>query len=139
MSIAQLQPPSNTYSTTADADLSRRLRIALSVKRRAGWHHVRVSARDGHVELAGVVPSFYDRQLIAALVRHVAGVMGIDDKLTVGDPSIRHQISQPENAWVSGDSQRDEHQWQNNFAHLPALPHSLDHAFALTLTAAPTT
>src|SRR4051812_47029960 len=95
---SQLQHGGPFTLNTADADLLLRLSIALSVKKRAGWHLVRVAVQDGIVRLAGVVPSFYDRQLIAALTTHVAGVMRVHDELAVGDPSIRQQVTESEHA-----------------------------------------
>ena len=76
-----------TALTPTDADLLVRIGIVLSIKRRAGWHLVRLAVQNGVVRLAGIVPSYYDRQLIAGLAQHVAGVMRVDDDLAIGDPS----------------------------------------------------
>ena len=103
MSTTQLQERPINHLQDADADLLLRLRIALSVHKRAGWHLVRFAAQNGVVQLAGVVPTFYDRQLIAALVRHVAGVFGIEDNLAVGDPSIRQQVIECRNDFPQSD------------------------------------
>jgi hypothetical protein len=92
MSISELKDHAAEQLSSTDADLLLRIRIALSIQRRAGWHLVRFTARHGVVQLAGVVPAYYDRQLIVALVRHVAGVRGIEDELSVGDPAIRQQL-----------------------------------------------
>ena len=128
MSTTQLQPRTSNHLRGADADLLLRLRIALSVHKRAGWHLVSFTTQNGVVKLAGIVPTFYDRQLIAALVRRVAGVFGIEDHLTVGDPSIRQQV-------VDVDSEEtaplnrptpDAVRLREPFSHLPVLAQSLD-------------
>jgi hypothetical protein len=110
----------------ADADLLLRLRIALSVHKRAGWHLVRFTTKNGVVQLAGVVPTFYDRQLIASLVRHVAGVYGIEDNLTVGDPSIRQQVIDTEKTHFESDPASNAVPLRGPFQHVPVLPQSLD-------------
>ena len=93
MSTTQLQERINqSFATMPTPICCCGFASRLSVHKRAGWHLVRFTAQNGFVQLAGVVPTFYDRQLIAALVRHVAGVFGIEDNLTVGDPSIRQQV-----------------------------------------------
>jgi hypothetical protein len=123
--------------TSADRDLLLRLRIALSVKRRAGWHLVTINVQDGIAQLAGTVPSFYDRQLIAALVRHVAGVLGIEDKIAVGDPAIRQQLPAADDAahYTAPPTYAAPH---NPFQHLPVLPQTLDDVLAgHALNAAP--
>ncbi len=101
MSNFQLQNRLSQLETN-DANLLQRLRIALSVQRRAGWHLVGFTVQNGIVQLTGEVPTFYDRQLIAALVRHVAGVLGIRDNITVGDPSIRRQVTNSEAKFLQG-------------------------------------
>jgi hypothetical protein len=125
MSI-QFQERSTNPLKRADADLLLRLRIVLSVHKRAGWHLVSFTAQNGVVQLAGVVPSFYDRQLIAALVRHVAGVFGIKDNLAVGDPSIRQQVTDSETVPLQSNSPVDDVPSRDPFVHLPTLPQSLD-------------
>jgi BON domain-containing protein len=130
MSTSQSQYRITNYFTGADADLLLRLRIALSVKKRAGWHLVAISVQSGIVHLAGVVPSFYDRQLIAALVRHVAGVLAIEDKLSVGDPSIRQQVVEADEAPARSDSKANDNPPQNAFRHLPTIPLTLDDIIA---------
>ena len=129
MSITQTQYATTHHSRGADADLLLRLRIALSVKKRAGWHLVNVAVENGVVQLAGVVPSFYDRQMIAALVRHVAGVFGIEDKLSVGDPSIRQQITETEEITRPRNS-ASVAPLRNPFQHLPVLSETLDDVLA---------
>jgi osmotically-inducible protein OsmY len=126
MSATQLKERTSNHSTGTDADLLLRLRIALSVHKRAGWHLVHFTARNGVVQLAGVVPTFYDRQLIAALVRHVAGVFGIEDHLAVGDPSIRQQVIDAEKIARQSDQETSVVPPQDPFLHLPVLSQTLD-------------
>ena len=126
MSTTQLQERTTNHFKATDADLLLRLRIALSIHKRAGWHLVHFTAQNGVVHLAGVVPTFYDRQLIAALVRHVAGVFGIEDKLTVGDPSIRQQVIDTETTHFDSDQTSNAIPELDQFRHLPVLPQSLD-------------
>ena len=126
MSTTQLQERTTNHSKAADADLLLRLRIALSVHKRAGWHLVHFTAQNGVVQLAGVVPTFYDRQLIAALVRHVAGVFGIEDHLAVGDPSIRQQVIDTETTHFESDPTSNAVPLRDPFRHIPVLPQSLD-------------
>ena len=126
MSVTQIQNRTDNHFASGDADLLLRLRIALSVKKRAGWHLVSISVQDGAVQLAGIVPSYYDRQLIGSLVRHVAGVHRIDDNLAVGDPSIRQQVAAAAETDSKSDSTTNATSPKNAFAHLPVLPESLD-------------
>jgi hypothetical protein len=126
MSTTQLQERTTNHFNGADSDLLRRLRIALSVHKRAGWHLVHFNAQNGVVQLAGVVPTFYDRQLIATLVRHVAGVFGIEDNLAVGDPSIRQQVIEADRPTLASDETTTYVPLPNPFLNLPILPQSLD-------------
>jgi BON domain len=126
MSTTQLPQRSSNHLRGADADLLLRLRIALSVHKRAGWHLVSFTTQNGVVQLAGVVPTFYDRQLIAALVRHVAGVFGIEDNLAVGDPSIRQQVIEANRPTLESDETTTYVPLPNPFLNLPTLPQSLD-------------
>ena len=126
MSTIQLQDRSSNHLRDADADLLLRLRIALSVHKRAGWHLVRFTTKNGVVQLVGAVPTFYDRQLIAALVRHVAGVFGIEDNLTVGDPSIRQQVIETKAAPPQSEPSTIAAPSRDTFRHLPVLSQSLD-------------
>ena len=128
MSVTQLQKRTINHSTGTDADLLLRLRIALSVHKRAGWHLVSFTTQNGVVQLAGVVPTFYDRQLIASLVRHVAGVFGIEDNLAVGDPSIRQQVVDVEADETSPQNEPTANvvRLREPFSHLPVLAQSLD-------------
>jgi len=105
--------------------LSLRLRLALSIQRRAGWHLVRYTVNSGMVQLTGIVPTFYDRQLIGALVRHVAGVLGIEDNLEVGDPTNRQQLIDDETIPLESTS-TNVVPFREPFRHVPVLSHSLD-------------
>lgn len=128
MSTTQIQQRSSNHLKGADADLLLRLRIALSVHKRAGWHLVSFTTQNGVVQLAGIVPTFYDRQLIASLVRHVAGVFGIEDNLAVGDPSIRQQVVDVDAEAVPPQNNPTANVVRSRepFSHLPVLAQSLD-------------
>jgi osmotically-inducible protein OsmY len=126
MSVSQPQEQTINHSISADADLLLRLRIALSIQRRAGWHLVRFTAQHGVVHLVGSVPAYYDRQLIIALVRHVAGVRGIKDNLSVGDPSIRQQVIDDETITLPTQKETSAARLQDPFKHVPTLLQSLD-------------
>jgi hypothetical protein len=126
MSATQLQDRTSNHLKDADADLSLRLRIALSVNKRAGWHLVEFTAENGVVQLAGVVPTFYDRQLIVALVRRIAGVFHIKDSLTVGDPSIRQQVINTEKTHFESDPTSNAVPLRDPFRHIAVLQQSLD-------------
>jgi hypothetical protein len=126
MSVSQPQEQTINPPIAADADLLLRLRIALSIQRPADWHLVRFTAQHGVVQLAGIVPAYYDRQLILALVRHVAGVRGIEDNLTIGDPSIRQQMIDDETIALPAGSASHPAPSQDPFQHVPTLLQSLD-------------
>ena len=59
--------------------------FAFATRPRISQHTIQVSVDNGFVALRGKVPTYYDRQLIAAVTRHVAGVFGIDNWLTVAE------------------------------------------------------
>ncbi len=126
MSIPHLKDQITEQLQSAEADLLVRLRIALSIQRRAGWHLVRFTAEHGVVQLSGIVPTYYDRQLIAALVRHIAGVRGIKDNLSVGDPSIRQQVIDDDTIPLPTDRTSDTTPSRDPFQYVPTLLHSLD-------------
>jgi hypothetical protein len=126
MSASQPQEQTINPPIPADADLLLRLRIALSIQRRAGWHLVCFAAKHGVVQLAGIVPAYYDRQLILALVRHVAGVRGIEDNLTIGDPSIRQQTIDDETIALPAGRAAHPAPSQDPFQHVPTLVQSLE-------------
>lgn len=120
---------------SADADLVLRLGNVLALKHRAGWHLVRYEVQNGVVELAGTVPTSYDRQLIAALARHVAGVRRVHDALEIGEPSLRQQVTETTDTEKSTPAPAAEPP-QNQFAHLPVLDVSLDDMLAALPVAA---
>jgi hypothetical protein len=126
MSISQLSVGTTNHSLSSDADLSMRLRIALSIQRRAGWHLVRYTVKDGAVQLSGLVPTFYDQQLITILVRHVAGVFRIEDDLMVGDPAMRQQVIDDETILLPSDPGTKAAPFREPFRHVPVLAQSLD-------------
>jgi osmotically-inducible protein OsmY len=126
MSTTQLQERTTKHLNRTDADLLRRLGIALSTHKRAGWHLVHFTVRNGIVQLTAVVPTFYDRQLIAALVRRMAGVFGIEDNLAVGEPSIRQQVTDAETDSSPSDPPTKAASFREPFVHLPVLSQSLD-------------
>jgi BON domain len=132
MSTIQLQERTTNHLNAADADLLRRLRIALSIHKRAGWHLVHFTAQNGIVQLSGVVPTYYDRQLIAALVRHVAGVYGIEDDLIVGDPAIRQQLTGDDTILLQREPVIKAVPPRDPFQHVPVLSQSLDDMLAGT-------
>jgi hypothetical protein len=78
---------------SADVDLVTRLGIAFATRPRISWHDIQASVRDGVVTLRGEVPTIYDRQLIIAVTRHVAGVLNVDDQLSIADVESRKSDS----------------------------------------------
>lgn len=80
---SSIHPPLN------DADLTTRIGIAFATRPRITWHNILVTVREGIVTLRGEVPTFYDRHLVVAVTRHVAGVFGIDDQITVVEAAAR--------------------------------------------------
>ncbi len=89
-----------TIQPLADADLRKRIAIAFATRPRIAWHSIDASVENGFVTLRGNVPSVYDRQLIVAVTRHVAGVRGIDDQLVLVEaktesPQTTHSIATP--------------------------------------------
>jgi hypothetical protein len=130
MSNYHLQHRGTITHNPTDAELLLRLSIALAAKQRTAWRVVRVGARDGIVRLEGVVPTFYDRQLILAVARHVAGVLRVEDELAIADVSptlheaaVDGQVAPP--AVDHGGSGTRPVQL-NGFHHLPVLAPSLE-------------
>jgi osmotically-inducible protein OsmY len=70
---------------TASQDLQQRVALHLQNRQLAYGGRVRVEARGGTVYLSGQVPTFYQRQLVYAATRRVAGVVRVMDELTVDD------------------------------------------------------
>ena len=70
----------------AEADpLAIKLQIERALERRAEREarRIAVTVRDGIVTLAGVVPSWADRQVVGSIAARAPGVRGIEDRLTV--------------------------------------------------------
>lgn len=76
---------SNINHRFSDDDLTTRIGIAFATRPRIAAREIQVSVQHGVVTLRGFVPSAYDRHLVIALTRHVAGVFGIDDDLLLND------------------------------------------------------
>jgi hypothetical protein len=118
----QTQHGTKIAHETADADLLLRIGLALAARQRTAWRVVRVGARGGIVRLEGVVPTFYDRQLIVAVARHVAGVLRIEDELAIVEPPARQQEAVAEIAPVPSVHDGTEGKPKpapNPFHHLP--------------------
>jgi len=133
MSSYQTQFGSTTFSSTADADLLLRIGIALAARQRHAWRVVRVAAQNGVVRLEGIVPTFYDRQLILAVAQHVAGVLRVEDELAIDEPSVRQPAAITEIAAtpsVHGGSELKPVPPPNAFFHLPVLDESLEDILA---------
>ena len=77
------QLETNLDQYAADAELLLRVNMALSSRQQTGRGQVRVRAHNGIVKVEGSVPTYYDRQVIVAVVRHVAGVFRVEDELTL--------------------------------------------------------
>lgn len=74
--------PINT-SDSASRDLQQRVALHLQNRQLAFGGRVRIEAKHGIVTLSGLVPTFYQRQLIYAATRTVAGVTKVIDQLEV--------------------------------------------------------
>ena len=72
---------------TADEELARRVFLFLSTRQVGDLRRLAVTARDGRVRLSGRVSSFYHRQLAVSFARKVAGVLTVDDQITVLVPA----------------------------------------------------
>jgi hypothetical protein len=83
------------HQPSNDADLTTRIGIAFATRPRITWHDIHISVRDGIVSLRGEVPTLYDRHLIVALTRHVAGVFGVDDQIAVIESLARSNRTRP--------------------------------------------
>ena len=121
--------------SSADADLLLRLGIALAARQRAAWRVVRVAAQNGIVRLEGIVPTFYDRQLILAVAQHVAGVLRVEDELAIDEPPARQAASRSRRRFGSRRRSRTATEAKpapppNAFYHLPVLAESLEDILA---------
>jgi hypothetical protein len=137
MSNYQTQFASTSLSTAADADLLLRIGIALAARQRHAWRVVRVGAHNGVVRLEGIVPTFYDRQLILAVAQHVAGVLRVEDELAIDEPPARKPAAlppaPPEPAtvpFVHGGTEPQPATPPNAFYYLPVLEESLEDILA---------
>lgn len=148
MSYYQTQFATTSFQSSADADLLLRIGIALAARQRAAWRVVRVAAQNGVVRLEGVVPTFYDRQLILSVARHVAGVLRVEDELAIDEQTARRQevravesrpvelnsVESPAPAngspFSNGVAESKATPAPNAFHHLPELSPSLDEILA---------
>lgn len=141
MAYYQTQFATTSFQSSADADLLLRIGIALAARQRAAWRVVRVAAQNGVVRLEGVVPTFYDRQLILSVARHVAGVLRVEDELAIDEPTVRRQevkpvesklleSSAPANGSTATNGEAKATPAPNAFFHLPELSPSLDEILA---------
>ena len=78
-------PPTSEAAT--DAELSQRIRNALAVESAlSSAKSIDVVSRDGHVYLAGTVPTEAERVAAESTVKKVRGVVHIDSRLVVKQP-----------------------------------------------------
>ncbi len=84
--MVQLSSPASRSSSpeTADQHLNARIHRALILTGQFPLRNIRVAANDGHVSLAGRLPSFYLKQLAQAAALTVPGVESLDNQLVVG-------------------------------------------------------
>jgi hypothetical protein len=94
---------------------------------------VHFNVHDGVVQLAGIVRSFTDRQLIIAVTRHVAGVLRVDDQIIVEESSARRQKSDDDTLRQSEQDARIEVP-RNRFSDIPVLTESLEDLLARQTT-----
>src|SRR5262245_55288050 len=132
MSNYQIQYDTAQVNVAVDNDLRLRLGIALAARQRAACRVVRVGARNGIVRLEGIVPTFYDRQLILAVAQHVAGVLRVEDELAIDEPAPRPQAAlvESEPASAHGGTEVKPAVPPNQFHHLPVLSESLEDILA---------
>jgi osmotically-inducible protein OsmY len=74
-------------SDSASQELQQRVALVLQSRQLVFGGRLRVEAHQGAVTLSGQVPTFYQRQLIYAAVRKVAGVTRVVDQLEVESQS----------------------------------------------------
>jgi hypothetical protein len=79
----------SAINTLSDADVKTRIGIAFATRPRITWHDISATVHDGIVTLRGEVPTAYDRHLVVAITRHVAGVLTVDDQLVIVEASRR--------------------------------------------------
>jgi osmotically-inducible protein OsmY len=93
----------NTLNSEPDADeeLARRVFLYLSTRQVGDLRRLSVTARQGRVELQGELNSFYHRQLAIFYARKVAGVVAVEDKITVSLPR-KPPLNVARKAWIGG-------------------------------------
>jgi len=69
----------------ASQDLTQRVALFLQQLRLTSYSRLVLEARGGVVTLAGLVPTFHQRQRILAATRQVAGVRQVIDRLEVAE------------------------------------------------------
>jgi osmotically-inducible protein OsmY len=75
-------------TTSADRDLQARVILFIKQRQVARGSNLTVLAHRGVITLFGVVPTFYQRQLLHSLVCRVAGVVLVQDELEVAPPDL---------------------------------------------------
>ena len=80
-----------SHDEVADRALARRVALFLATRKVGDLRRLTVAARQGRVRLSGELESFYHRQLAVFYARKVAGVVTVDDHITVA--SRRRPIS----------------------------------------------
>jgi BON domain len=106
-----MSPSEVIVGSAADADLLTRVGIALTLQFRSSLRSVHAVVVDGEVTLSGILPSFHDRQLAIALVRHIAGVRRVHDRLIDGEVRRRARGVAVAKRWdgVTGSEQNHSH------------------------------
>ncbi len=116
-----------------DADLTMRIGIAFATRPRITWHDINVAARNGTVTLRGEVPTAYDRHLIIAVTRHVAGVRLVDDKISIAEASARRNDEAEEpvpSPTRRGADETNSEAVRQHLKQLPVLTESLEDILA---------
>lgn len=72
-----------------DNCLRRDVSQALRTSGRAGLHHLCVTARDGHIQLQGELPSFYEKQLAQQIAMTIPGVDRVFNEAAVRTHRVR--------------------------------------------------
>jgi hypothetical protein len=126
-------PVSHEHS---DADILLRIGFTLAAWQRSAWRAVRVRASKGVVRLEGRLPSSHDRHLILSVAQHVAGVLRVEDELTVAERELepRPALETPAEPILVVDCGVEAEVKQpappNAFYHLPVLDESLEDILA---------
>ena len=88
------------FEQSADEELARRVFLFLSTRQVGDLRRLSVVARQGRVELSGELNSFYHRQLAVYYARKVAGVLAVEDQITVIAPQKPH-LNVRRKGWTS--------------------------------------